>query len=368
MIPPMEPGWTGETTGLCESLQADLSSLVDGELDERAAPRAIAHLEVCAECRGFFDEMRAHVHLHQDLADADGLLNRFAELAFAPADGAFGAAGQGMGALESRLLVHKLATVFYQLGKAYVLTAIDEGYRQRVFEPAVSVERERSLGRGFIDGVAAASGQRSAAHIDWREKRHVLNGTLERLPRPEDKARRLLEECLEVESDHESAHIYLALLDAHEGKVLRASRRLEELFRNAIDPANRGHAATQLGRLLGGEGDYRGALVWYRWILKSGLADEDQRFAVARFNAGVCYAHLGQSERALSAFRAMLDRHPTRAAELAEIFRQSPVLRATIDRLPGFTERLLRTCPELFRAQPGTGGPDLPDPTRRGGL
>jgi len=322
-------------------------------LDDAAAPRVVGHLEACPGCREFFDQVRAQVRLHKDLCDPEGLLGRFAVMA-GGSDGEHGRRG-----LENRLLVHRLATVFYQIGKAYTLAAVDAGYRQRVFEPVVSVERERVLGRGFIDGVAAAQTRpvpdRAALRSgpDWGQKRHLLNGTLEKLPKSEDKARRLLEECLDVEHDHEPAHIYLALLDAHEGKVLRASRRLQELFDTAIDPANRGHAASQMGRLLFGEDDFHGALVWFRWLRKSGLADEDDRFAVVRFNIGLCYAHLERPEPALVAFRGMLDRHPARAGQLAEIFRNSPVLRATIDRQHGFAEQLVARCPELFAA----GGP-----------
>jgi tetratricopeptide (TPR) repeat protein len=331
-------------SAVCEALQADLSSLIDGELDDRAAVRAIAHLEACEGCREFFDHIRAHVNLHQDLSDSDTLLGRFALLTGAD-DGA-------PRDLESRLLVHRLATILYQIGKAYALSVLDDAWRQRVFEPAVHIERARVMGRGFIDGVAAdrSRGEERGPGVDWAAKRHLLNGTLERIPTREEKARRLLEECLAVEHDHEPAHIYLALLDARDGKVLRASRRLEEVFHTAVDPMNRGHAASQMGRMLFGEGDYRGALVWFRWIRASGLADEDARFAVVRFNIGLCYAHMGERQRALDAFRDMLDHHPDRAGELADIFRGSPLLRAAIDRQPGFTMALARTCPELFVA------------------
>jgi hypothetical protein len=46
----------------------DLSSLVDGELDEIAARRAMAHVKECPDCRRFFEEAQKLVRLHQDLA------------------------------------------------------------------------------------------------------------------------------------------------------------------------------------------------------------------------------------------------------------------------------------------------------------
>ena len=103
-----------------------------------------------------------------------------------------------------------------------------------------------------------------------------------------------------------------------------------------------------MGVLYVAEESYREALVWFRWIGLSGLADFDSRFFVTRFNVGLCYAHLGHQERALAAFREMLDRHPDRVSEVAEFFARSPKLQRAIDAQPGFTERLACTCPELF--------------------
>ncbi len=344
-----------ETSGtpLCEGFQADLSRLADGELPDEPAARCMAHLETCSGCRDFFDHVRAQVRMHRSVAGAqhvsaeglpEGLVERCDQLTGrAPGLGA---------AFEARQWVHRLANIFYQLGKAYTLSVIDPRWRQRVFEPAVAVECERAAGRGFVDGVVERSGQNASRSgpggFDWSQKRHLLNGTLERIVEPQEKARRLLEECLSVEEDHEHALIYLAMLDVHGGKVLSAERRLRTVFETAIDPGSRGHAAMQLGCMLVREEDFRAALPWFRWITVCRMADEDARFAVAYFNVGLCYAHLERPEPALSAFRAYLDRHPGLAGQLAQAFQESPGLRAAIDRQPGFSWRLLETCPELF--------------------
>ena len=58
---------------VCDPFQLDLSGLIDGELDEAAASRAMLHLESCADCRSFFDETRRCVRLHRDMADPDRL-------------------------------------------------------------------------------------------------------------------------------------------------------------------------------------------------------------------------------------------------------------------------------------------------------
>lgn len=318
-------------------LQLQLSMLVDGELDETAAGRAIAELESCPDSRDFFDSIRAQIRLHRELQDTESLRSQYAELVGCalPRD------------METRQAVHRLAEIFYQLGKAYALSAHDPDYRTRVFEEAVAVDSTRARGRGFVDGVAHREGGEYGG-FDWRAKRHLLNGTLEKIEEPLVKARRLLDEALLVEPDNEPAQLYLGFLDAREGRKIAAAKRFRKIFDEAIEEGHRGHAATQLGVLHAEEGSWREALVWYRWIGMSGLADLDPRFFVAKFSAGVCYVHLGQRRRALETFRSMLDRYPERTDELAGFFARSPVMQREIDAQPGFPDELAATCPELF--------------------
>jgi len=329
--------WVEDLTDECVQFQLDLSCLVDGELGEVAAACAIAHLENCVECRRFFEDARDQVRAHRELADPEGLLSRYSALLGVHAEDD----------LEALGLVERLATIFYQLGKAYVLAGADPGFRLRVFEKAAQVASLQVRGRGFVDGVVA-SGRGHSGGIDWSAARHMLNGRLERIESPLAKGRRLLEEALASDPAHEEARLYLAWLDAHEGKRIRAAQTFRQIFRSSTSFENRAHAASQLGKLVAAEGDLRKAIACNRWILASGLVDEDDRFFYARFNIGIYYADLERPERALRSFRALLDEHPERVPEIAQLFLNSPRTRAVIDRQPGFAEALLRTCPELF--------------------
>jgi tetratricopeptide (TPR) repeat protein len=336
-----------ETADLCFHFQMDLSCLVDGELEERVAGRAMLHLEQCAGCRDFFEDTRDQVRLHQDMADPDRLFARIAMLT-----------GSELRAeAEGIELVHRLATIFYRLGKAYVLAATDPGYRERVFEAAVPVTPTQTRARGFVDGVLS-SGQEHTGSVDWTHARSMLNGRLERIESPLEKGRKLLEEAVAADPSHEEARLYLAWLHAHEGKTLAAAREYRALFDTAIDEQNRGHAAIQLGRLHSCENDYRKAIACWRWVTMSGLADLDPRFFVARFNLGMVYALTGNRGRSLAYFRELLDRHPDRIGEIAGLFARSPKLREAIDGVEGFGEELVRTCPELFATPPSPAGGD----------
>lgn len=338
-------GWTEDMADLCSHFQMDLSCMVDGELDEAAAGRAMLHLESCDDCRRFFDDTRQCMRMHLDMADPDRLMARMATLTGAE----FAEEVRGIE------LVHRLATIFYQLGKAYVLAALDPDYRTRVFEAALPIETTQTQGRGFVDGVlhgregdATRSGDAPLGGVDWRSARSMLNGRLKRIESPLEKGRKLLEEAIAADPSHEEARLYLAYVHASEGKVLQAAEEYRAIFDSAIADENRGHAIVQLGRLYEAERDYRRALACFRWVTISGLADRDPRFFYVRFNIGLEYALLGERERALASFRRLLDREPARLGEIVSLFARAKSLQRTIEDQPGFAEALVAKCPELF--------------------
>lgn len=338
-------------------LQQDLSCLVDGELDEGAAARAMLALEESTEARSFFDDIRRFARCHRELSEPQRLEARVAMLG----------AAEIARAAENIDLAHRLATIFYQLGKAYTLSAIDpEGFRERIFESAVPVDQTKTRGRGFVDGVVdsgrvddgafdALSPGAWGGRADWTQARHLLNGRLEQIADPMEKGRRLLEQATEIDPSHEESRIYLAYVLAREGKTLRAAALYRDVFDTAMSMANRGHAAMQLGRLHFAEGDLREALLLWRWMTVSGLAGRrgDPRFNVVRFNIGVAYAVQGRDDRALTSFRALMDHHLDAdgdPAELARLFVENDDARAIFESRPGFVERLTREVPELLAA------------------
>jgi tetratricopeptide (TPR) repeat protein len=335
--------------------QVDLSCLLDGELDEAAAARAMIHIESCDDCRTFFEDVRNQVRLHRDMADPERL---FARVAMLTGGGLLGAE-ESRSQVEAIELLSRLATVFYQLGKAYVLSAIDPDFRTRVFEEAVPVEETRVSGRGFVDGILAGGRERTG-QVEWSRARSMLNGRLDQIAEPLEKGRRLLEEAIAADSSHEEARLYLAFLHAHEGKPLLAVEEYREIFDAAVSEENRGHAAVQLGKLYVSQQMYRKALVYFRWVTLSGLSLREPRFFFARFNIGKCYSMLGDKRRALAAFRALLDEHPDRLTEVVEMFAKAERMQRAIESVEGFPEELLERCPELFSTC-GAGGDGEPE-------
>jgi tetratricopeptide (TPR) repeat protein len=348
-------GWGVGLTATEVALQENLSCLVDGELDEAAAARVMVQMEESEACRAFFDDAMRYVRLHKDMVDPARLEARLATLSGA-IDGVSGSDPmQNIAAEAERIdLVHRLATIFYQLGKAYVLAGVDlDAFRERVFESAVAVDPgtshadAKTAGRGFVDGVLL-TGRDAQTGVDWRQARHLLNGRLERIAEPLDKGRRLLHQAIETDCNHEEAKIYLAFLMAHEGKTLRAAEIYRDVFDTALSQENRGHAANQLGRLYNAEENWRKAITCWRWITTTGLADNDPRFWMARLNIALAYAYTGDQQRSLDYFRQLLDLHPDRVTDVAQVVGETDQLRTAIDSQPGFLEAFYERCPELF--------------------
>jgi len=355
-------GWSEGLSENQAALQQDLSCLVDGELDEASAAHAMMLLEESREAQSFFEDVRKFARFHRDLSDPERLEARVAMLG----------AVEMTRAAEDIDLAHRLATIFYQLGKAYSLSAFEpDRFRERVFEATVPVEETRNRGRGFVDGVVS-SGRGSADEgaatagrgIDWRHARHMLNGRLERIADPAEKGRRLLGQAIEVDPSHEEARIYLAYVYGREGHTLRAANLFREVFDTAISEVSRGHAAIQLGRLYYGEEDYRTAAVFFRWLSIAGLTRSDSRFAPALFNLGCAEVARGRDDAALFAFRRLLEDHLAGggvAADIASLFLENEDFRELIESREGLTGRLMESLPELF--EPGAGTGDSPKPS-----
>ncbi len=327
--------WTEDLTPELLDLQVNISCLVDGELDEAAACQVMEQIERDPSCKEFFEDCLMQVRLHKDTADPSRLFERFEALT--------GKAPEAHAAPFE--LVHQLATIFYKIGKAYVLSEVDPEYRVRVFDKAVEVESTKRWGRGFVDGILERGG---APELDLVSARHMLNGKLARIEGAVEKGKRLLDEALTIDPGHEEALLYRAFTDVRENRTLRAEKSFQKVFDTALDERNRGHAAVQLARLYFAEEEFRKATAFLRWLLVSGVESREERFFVVRFNIGVYYAHWRKPERALQYFRSLLDRHPGRVREISELFLAAPTLRPVIESQAGFSEALLDTCPELF--------------------
>jgi len=95
--------------------------------------------------------------------------------------------------------------------------------------------------------------------------------------------------------------------------------------------------------------EYRpGDLAIVAKVAMAGLEARDERFFFVLFNIGVMYAQMRDPRRSVDYFRTLLDRHPQRREAVLQLFTAARGLHQAIDEQPGFGERLVAACPELF--------------------
>ncbi|HET6201262.1 MAG TPA: tetratricopeptide repeat protein [Planctomycetota bacterium] len=322
----------------CLPFQLDLSCLVDRELeDDRAVRRALVHLEVCGRCRRFFDAIRGQVLLHRELADRTHLLGKIQEI-----DGS-GVFAQGLPGENLR----RLAAVFYRLGKAYLLLAVDRRYMVEVFEEPVPPAAFKASGYRWVSRVCRRSAGEGA---DWVEARSLLNGKLDSVADNLEKARALLGEALIVKPNFAEARLYFGFWRQSTGDLAGAEGEYRRVFRTARRLENRTHAAVQLGQVWHERRQFRRAAGAYRWAIAKGAARRDSRFFFVHYNLGLVLARLGRYEACVEAFRTLAQRYPESAAKVRSYLEAAPHFRSLLVEKPEFRARLVRACGAVFAA------------------
>ena len=66
--PHHSPSDADDEPSLCLQIQADVSAMIDGELDAAGVRRVTAHVDACSACRAFHDGILRQVGLHRRLA------------------------------------------------------------------------------------------------------------------------------------------------------------------------------------------------------------------------------------------------------------------------------------------------------------
>lgn len=356
----------------CRAIQLDLSCMVDGEADAAAVRRALIHVEICAACRTFLDQVRGCLALHRDLCDPRLLMRGLRRVN--------GLELFTRSSIRSNL--RRLSEYFYQLGKAYLLAATDERYLLQVFEEPVPIAGTEERGRGFVDGHLAAELRAqderadatprdfdldAGAAYDWVKAQSLLDGHFEAREKNLLKARMLLEEALLVRPSYAEARLYLAFYYQQGGDLERAEREYRRVFETARKMRNRAHAAVQLGVLQHERGELQSAVRCFRWITRSGLVRRDGRFFFVFYNLGVLYARLEDFDRSAKCFEILYHRHRAQGSQIERFLNRADAFLCTVAERPEFAAALAQACPDWFpvRRDRDAHAPDESDPSRR---
>jgi anti-sigma factor RsiW len=119
------------TNDPCLPIQADLSAMLDGELDAAVVRRVMVHSDACPSCSAFLKSIRNQARAHRELATCQLIDSVVAEREV----------NGDTVALRRRLLDNQrqLAKVLYELGRGFVLMGVDPSFSRIVAREPVPV-------------------------------------------------------------------------------------------------------------------------------------------------------------------------------------------------------------------------------------
>ena len=210
-------------------------------------------------------------------------------------------------------------------------------------------------------------GQGDAGGVDWTSARGMFNGKLSKIEGALEKGIRLLTDALEIDpSPRRGTAVFRFSRNFTCRKpIARNNASSIASFSRHWTRPTAVHAAVQLALMNAREGDLNQAMIYLRWVRMARLDSYDERFFFVRFNIAMYYAHMEKKDRSLAEFRALLDRCPECAGEVADLFSKSPKLRGgPSTRYPGLLTNFSRPALNCFKANQSLGARTMNSLTR----
>ena len=258
----------------CLQIQADLSAMLDGELDASSVRRVMVHSDVCESCKGFLQGIRSSAHAHRELAE---ILTE---------DAARSPKAQ---ALRRQLVENRkqLAKILYELGKGFVFMGLSPKFSRVVAREPVPVPDMALRGRHLVDQLQR---ENAAGASEWVRTRDLFaSGCLNTPSENLAKGKHLLREVLLLEPDSYSARIYLGHALHVEGNRDAARKEFEEVLQHAVDATTRAFALENLGNVWLEEGHPRRSIPYFLELVRSGVIRTAPRFFTSYFNLALAY-------------------------------------------------------------------------------
>ena len=338
----------------CSPIQADLSAMLDGELDAAVVRRVLVHSDVCPSCRAFLDGIRNQARAHRELAacgltEADGADAILAEVD----DGqVVGRSQMRVQELRVRLLENQrqLAKILYELGRGFVLMGLDPAFSRVVAREPVPVPDMCLRGRNLLDEVERMSSN-GEFHLgkEWVRAKVLFSqrdvqDPVENLA----KGKRLLREALMLWGDYHEARIYLGHAYQVERRHDRAIKEFSRVLEDASDPIMRAYALENLGNLYLELERYQEAVDLFNELIESGVIDKEPRFHTTYFNLALAYGYLQDFDQCERWLDILHSRFPHKRRPLAaEIGRRTQFMGA-VRRYPTVRDRLAERFPTWF--------------------
>lgn len=342
----------------CLQIQADLSAMLDGELDASSVRRVMVHSDVCPSCKSFLDGIRVQAIAHQDLHRC--LTSDESEVIEIR-----GLHGQQptrirVAELRQKLTENRtqLARIFYELGRGFVLMGMSPNFSRIVACEPVPIPDMFQKGRNLIDEV-----ERIAAGPGWEEEQgddSQLGGEWVRakslflgdgLRSPEEnlaKGRELLQEALMLAPDYHEARIYLGHANHVAQEKTLAISEFKAVLRGTDDRNMRAFALLNLGNVFLEDGELQLAAGYFQELVNSGVVDNSPQFGLIYFNLALVAGLRGLTDECEDWLGKLYEKLPHKRRMIAEEIRSRPQLAIALGRIDGVMERFSQRFPGWF--------------------
>ena len=256
----------------CLQIQADLSAMLDGELDAASIRRVMVHSDVCESCKGFLHGIRAQAHAHREVAMAMS----------ADENGSGHAQELRRQLTENR---QQLAKILYELGRGFVFMGISPRFSRVVAREPVPVPDVAQRGRNLVDQMQRQS---PVAAGEWVRARDLFASGYVNLPAENlEKGKRLLREVLQLDPTFHAARIYLGHAMHVEGQRSAARAEFEAVLAESQDLIMRAFALENIGNVWLEEGYPQRAMPFFEELVRSGAIQREARFFTTYFNLAI---------------------------------------------------------------------------------
>ncbi|MEE9126918.1 MAG: hypothetical protein V3U11_07230 [Planctomycetota bacterium] len=304
----------------CMPIQADLSAMLDGELDAASVRRVLVHSDVCQSCHSFLDSVRNQVKAHQELAQT-GLTG----------DVPSGTVSRQARDLRRRLLENRdqLARILYELGRGFVLMTVSPNYSRIVAREPVPVPDVALRGRHLLDEVERL-GEQENMHVgeEWVRAKVLFDSDPNYMRDNLAKGKRLLREALALRPNYHEARIYMGQAYQMEGgsaatpadrarKMYRAQNEYAQILVDCKDAKMRAFALENLGNVYLELDQQERALPYFLELVESGVIRQEPRFFTTYFNLALAYAFVSDFVKCESWLTRLHDEFPHKRRMIA---------------------------------------------------
>ena len=371
-------------------MQADISAMLDGELDDARVRRVVVHLEICGGCREFLDTLRVRARLdlpvpspleqngHRivetfeedgftgDLFEDSGLWGEdvVADADENPCSGIVADAGDFW---TQRMLTEsrqKLAEVFFQLGRAYVILAMSPEMVNIYVREPVPIPEYRLRGEAILDGTKGARDQgrdqRSPGVDGFHSAEDLLKLRLDSVRGNLGKGRRLLEVALSLKPFYPGVRILLGKIGLQEHRNDEARRHYRIVLRETAGGKGpkdvitgvplRTYAMEHLGVLHLMEDEHELARHFFRWVVQSGAPSVHASFSSSLLNLAWANLLLERHGEVVENLEAIYSTFPDKREEIGRLLDLKAPFQQMVDGDSSIARRLAQTCPVWFGA------------------